>query len=74
MTVAGPDLLTKPAPRPRGPKDGRGYRVFQGVNAVILTLVVVVTLYPFLNIIARSLSDQTAIVAGQVVWEAPASS
>jgi putative aldouronate transport system permease protein len=66
VTVAGPDLLAKPAPRPRGPKDGRGYRVFQGVNAVILTFVVVITLYPFMNIIARSLSDQSAIVAGQV--------
>ncbi|TMR25320.1 carbohydrate ABC transporter permease [Nonomuraea turkmeniaca] len=44
----------------------RGYRVFQGINAVILTGVVIVTLYPFVNIIARSFSDERHIVAGQV--------
>ncbi|MET9384191.1 carbohydrate ABC transporter permease [Streptomyces sp. NPDC002928] len=47
----------------------RGYRVFQGVNGVILTLVVVVTLYPFLNIIARSFSGGRQIRAGEVtLW------
>ncbi len=51
---------------PRGPRPSRGYRVFQVVNAVVLTLVVVVTLYPFLNIVARSVSDQSAIIAGKV--------
>jgi putative aldouronate transport system permease protein len=44
----------------------RGYRVFRIVNAVILTGVVVVTLYPFLNIVARSFSDQAAIISGKV--------
>ncbi len=44
----------------------RGYRLFQGVNAVILTGVVIVTLYPVINIIARSLSDENAIRSGQV--------
>lgn len=43
-----------------------GYRVFRWVNAVILTLVVVVTLYPFGNIIARSFSEERYIVTGQV--------
>lgn len=47
-------------------KDTRGYRIFQVVNAVILTGVVVVTLYPFLNIVARSLSDEAAIITGKV--------
>ncbi|MEV5608574.1 carbohydrate ABC transporter permease [Streptomyces sp. NPDC052225] len=47
----------------------RGYRVFQGVNGVILTLVVVVTLYPFVNIIARSFSGERQIRAGEVaLW------
>jgi putative aldouronate transport system permease protein len=47
----------------------RGYRVFQGVNGVILTLVVVVTLYPFVNIIARSFSSERQIRAGEVtLW------
>jgi putative aldouronate transport system permease protein len=44
----------------------RGYRVFQGVNAVILAGVVIVTLYPFVNVVARSFSDENAIRSGQV--------
>jgi putative aldouronate transport system permease protein len=44
----------------------RGYRVFQGINAVILTGVVIVTLYPFVNLIARSFSEERYIVTGQV--------
>lgn len=44
----------------------RGYRVFQGINAVILTGVVIVTLYPFVNIIARSFSEERYIITGQV--------
>ncbi|TDT39951.1 carbohydrate ABC transporter membrane protein 2 (CUT1 family) [Streptomyces sp. BK208] len=47
----------------------RGYRVFQGVNGLILTAVVVVTLYPFLNIVARSFSGEREIRAGEVtLW------
>lgn len=46
--------------------EGRGHRVFRAVNAVVLTGVVIVTLYPFVNIVARSLSDENAIRAGQV--------
>ncbi|MGB2568711.1 carbohydrate ABC transporter permease [Micromonospora citrea] len=55
----------RPARR-RGIRPTRGYRVFQAVNAVILTGVVVVTLYPFLTIVARSLSDEAYIIAGRV--------
>ncbi|MEE1801940.1 MULTISPECIES: carbohydrate ABC transporter permease [unclassified Streptomyces] len=44
----------------------RGYRVFQSVNGLVLTGVVAVTLYPFVNIIARSLSAEDRIRAGQV--------
>jgi putative aldouronate transport system permease protein len=47
----------------------RGYRVFQRANGVILTLVVVVTLYPFVNIVARSFSGERQIRAGDVtLW------
>lgn len=47
----------------------RGHRVFQGVNGAVLTLVVVVTLYPFVNIIARSFSGERQIRAGEVtLW------
>ena len=57
------------APRPRGIRPTRGYRVFQVVNAVILTVVVLATLYPFVNIVARSFSDEAEIIAGRVnLW------
>ncbi|XHM95812.1 carbohydrate ABC transporter permease [Peterkaempfera sp. SMS 1(5)a] len=47
----------------------RGYRVFQGFNALILTVVVVATLYPIVNIVARSFSSEGYIHAGQVsLW------
>ena len=47
----------------------RGYRVFQVFNAVILTGVVIVTLYPFVNVVSRSLSDEAEIIAGRVsLW------
>ncbi|WP_046564128.1 carbohydrate ABC transporter permease [Micromonospora sp. HK10] len=49
-----------------GIRPSRGYRVFRVVNAIVLTGIVVVTLYPFVNIVARSLSDNAYIVAGQV--------
>ncbi|TDC86380.1 carbohydrate ABC transporter permease [Nonomuraea deserti] len=44
----------------------RGYRAFQAVNAVVLTGVVVVTLYPFINIVARSFSEERYILSGEV--------
>ncbi|MFJ4244348.1 carbohydrate ABC transporter permease [Streptomyces iakyrus] len=47
-------------------KPSRAYRVFQGVNGVVLTLVVLVTLYPFANILARSFSGERHIRAGEV--------
>jgi len=53
----------------RGIRPTRGYRVFQVVNAAILTLVVLVTLFPFVNILARSFSQEQYIVRGQVsLW------
>ncbi|MEU5780874.1 carbohydrate ABC transporter permease [Micromonospora lupini] len=70
MTVDATDTATGnglPVPsRPRGIRPSRGYRVFQACNAVALTIVVVVTLYPFVNVVARSLSDERYILGGQV--------
>ncbi len=55
--------------RPRGPRPSRGYRVFQVLNTLVLTGVVVVTLYPFVNIVARSFSQTSYIRNGQVnLW------
>ncbi|MEV0212153.1 carbohydrate ABC transporter permease [Micromonospora sp. NPDC050695] len=70
MTIDAAEA-TSGSPRPvsgrgRGVRPPRGYRVFQAVNAVVLTAVVVVTLYPFVNVVARSLSDEGYIIAGQV--------
>ncbi|MEU7589247.1 carbohydrate ABC transporter permease [Micromonospora sp. NPDC049230] len=54
------------APKTRGPVDSRGYRIFRIVNTVVLIGVVVVTLFPFLNIVARSLSEEAYIITGKV--------
>lgn len=51
---------------PRGVRSPRSYRIFRIVNTVILTGVVVVTLYPFVNVVAKSFSDESAIIAGKV--------
>jgi len=61
-TPARPPAL----PRTRGPRRTRGYKIFMGFNAVALTAVVVVTLYPFVNIVARSFSSEFYITTGQV--------
>jgi putative aldouronate transport system permease protein len=47
-------------------RPSRGYRVFQVVNALILTGVVLATLYPFVNILAQSFSSESAIRQGTV--------
>jgi putative aldouronate transport system permease protein len=44
----------------------RGYRVFQGFNAVVLATVVAVTLFPFIHVLARSFSGEQEIRSGQV--------
>ena len=57
------------ARRPFVTSPSRGYRIFQGVNGVVLTLVALVTLYPFVNIIARSFSGERQIRSGEVtLW------
>lgn len=44
----------------------RGYKTFQIVNKIIMLLVVVVTLYPILYLIAESFSSEQYIYAGEV--------
>ena len=53
-------------PNRTGIREGRGVRAFSVLNVVILVLVAAVTLYPFLNIVAQSLSDEQYIRTGQV--------
>ena len=67
--VATTDRLSAPAQPPRRStkiRTSRGYRVFQVFNALVLTGVIVLTLYPFLNLLAQSFSSETAIAAGHV--------
>lgn len=53
-------------PGPRKIKDSRSYTVFRVVNVTVLLAVVVVTLYPFVNVVAQSFSSETFINAGKV--------
>ncbi|GMA33258.1 carbohydrate ABC transporter permease [Litorihabitans aurantiacus] len=47
-------------------RDGRGYRVFRVVNAAALAAVCLVTLYPFVNLVAKAFSSEGFIAAGEV--------
>ena len=50
-------------------KVSTGYRVFQVCNTILMILVCVITLYPFLYLVAQSFSSESAIVQGLVkVW------
>ncbi|WP_129668369.1 carbohydrate ABC transporter permease [Phytoactinopolyspora endophytica] len=68
MVTVDPTKVADRIARPTtsGIQDSRGYRVFQVFNTVALLGVVVVTLYPFVNIIAQSLSGESHIRAGDV--------
>lgn len=47
-------------------KVSKSYRAFQVTNVLILLLIVVLTLYPFLYVVAQSFSSEKYINAGQV--------
>lgn len=47
-------------------KDTRATIAFRVVNGIVLTVLCVVTLYPFVNLIAKAFSSEGAIAAGQV--------
>lgn len=49
-------------------KVSTGYRVFQVINTIIMILVVFVTLYPFIYLVAQSFSSDTAVAAGEVTF------
>lgn len=49
-------------------KASKGYQVFCVVNTIIMILVVFVTLYPFVYLIAQSFSDEAAVSAGLVTF------
>jgi len=47
-------------------KESGGYFVFQCFNTVIMILICIVTLYPFLYLVAQSFSSEEAIMMGKV--------
>ncbi|MGG1518660.1 carbohydrate ABC transporter permease [Paenibacillus oryzisoli] len=49
-------------------KESASYRVFQVFNACVMALVVVMTLYPFLYLVAQSFSSEAAVYAGKVTF------
>ena len=54
---------------PKTVKDSRGYTLFRVLNAVVLVIICCVTLYPFVNLVAKAFSSQGYIVAGEVnLW------
>lgn len=60
------ERLGAPSPAARTIKESAGHRVFQVVNTIVLVVVMIVTLYPFANIIAQSFSSEGYITSGQV--------
>lgn len=47
-------------------KQSKQYKVFQFFNVMVLMIIVVVTLYPFIYVVAQSFSSEKYIIAGQV--------
>lgn len=64
-TNAVPDI-TAVRNVPTTVKDSVGYRVFRVVNGIALVVISALTLYPFLNLVAKAFSSQGYIAAGQV--------
>ncbi|GAB4084641.1 carbohydrate ABC transporter permease [Myceligenerans cantabricum] len=63
-----PDI-TRVRSTPTTVKDTPSYTVFRWVNGTVLVAICAVTLYPFVNLVAKSFSSQGFIAAGQVnLW------
>lgn len=66
--AAAPDIAAVRTPS-GAVRDTPGYRAFRVVNVAVLLLVCVVTLYPFVNLVAKAFSSEGYIAAGQVnLW------
>lgn len=64
-TKEAPDLADV-RPSIRTVKETRGYRIFRYANTTFLILVCAVTLYPFVNLVAKAFSSEGFIASGQV--------
>jgi len=47
-------------------KDSTGERIFNVINHMLLILLAIITLFPFLHVLAQSLSSETAVISGRV--------
>jgi putative aldouronate transport system permease protein len=65
VSTPTPDIA-KVSTRPTTIRDSLGYRVFRVANGTALVIICVLTLYPFVNMVAKAFSSHSAIVAGQV--------
>ena len=45
-----------------------GYQAFRVINTIVMIVVVCITLYPFIYLIAQSFSSDTAVAAGKVTF------
>ncbi|NOV95999.1 carbohydrate ABC transporter permease [Isoptericola halotolerans] len=68
INTSTPDLAAVRS-EPTTVKDTRGYRAFRVANVIILLSVCAVTLYPFVNLVAKAFSSEGFIAAGEVnLW------
>jgi putative aldouronate transport system permease protein len=67
-TSSAPDLAAV-RPTTTTIKDTPGYRTFRYTNLVLLLIICAVTLYPFVNLVAKAFSSEGFIAAGEVnLW------
>lgn len=49
-------------------KASKGYRAFQIFNVILMIIIVFITLYPFIYLVAQSFSSDKAVAAGKVTF------
>lgn len=64
--ISNPVKAATPSGGSRGLQDSRGYRLFTWINGIVLVLICGLMVYPFVTLIAQSLSSPGAIKAGRV--------
>ena len=49
-------------------KPSKGYRIFQVFNTIFMIIIIFITLYPFVYLVAQSFSSEAAVSAGKVTF------
>lgn len=65
VTQTTPDIA-QVRTAPKTIQDSRGYITFRIFNGIALAIICVLTLYPFVNLLAKSFSSEAEIMAGRV--------